>query len=74
MNPDVVAAVRRLGREGILTPAQSGLFGRVAGDELVSVRAELRLLLYGGVLAVMGGLSLACWLTAIVSGRMIAYW
>ena len=55
MNPDVVAAVRRLGREGILTPAQSGLFGRVAGDELVSVRAELRLLLYGGVLAVMGG-------------------
>ena len=57
MNPDVVAAVRRLGREGILTPAQSGLLGRVAGDELVSVRAELRLLLYGGVLAVMGGAS-----------------
>src|SRR5712672_3592961 len=26
------------------------------------------------VLAVMGGLSLVCWLTAITAGRMIAYW
>jgi hypothetical protein len=25
-------------------------------------------------LAVMGGVSLACWLTAITAGRMIAYW
>jgi hypothetical protein len=25
-------------------------------------------------LAIAGGLSLACWLTAIVAGRMIAYW
>jgi hypothetical protein len=25
-------------------------------------------------LAVMGGLSLACWLTAIAAGRLIAYW
>ena len=25
-------------------------------------------------LAIMGGLSLACWLTAITAGRMIAYW
>jgi hypothetical protein len=25
-------------------------------------------------LAMMGGLSLACWLTAITAGRMIAYW
>ena len=25
-------------------------------------------------LALMGGLSLACWLTAITAGRMIAYW
>ena len=25
-------------------------------------------------LAVMGGLSLVCWLTAITAGRMIAYW
>jgi hypothetical protein len=25
-------------------------------------------------LAVMGGVSLACWMTAITAGRMIAYW
>ena len=25
-------------------------------------------------LAIMGGLSLVCWLTAIAAGRMIAYW
>jgi hypothetical protein len=25
-------------------------------------------------LAIMGGISLACWLTAITAGRMIAYW
>ena len=25
-------------------------------------------------LAVMGGLSLACWLTAVAAGRLIAYW
>ena len=25
-------------------------------------------------LAILGGVSLACWLTAVVSGRMIAYW
>jgi hypothetical protein len=25
-------------------------------------------------LAVMGGLSLVCWLTAVTAGRMIAYW
>ena len=25
-------------------------------------------------LAIMGGLSLLCWLTAITAGRMIAYW
>jgi hypothetical protein len=27
-----------------------------------------------GMLAVFGGISLACWLTAITAGRMIAYW
>lgn len=58
MNPDVAAAVDRLGRQGVLTTAQAGLFGRVARRELVSIRPELRLLLYGGVLAVMGGVGL----------------
>ncbi len=55
MNPDVVAALDRLGREGTLTPEQTHPFGRVARRDLVSIRPELRLLLYGGVLAVMGG-------------------
>jgi len=55
VSPDVAAAVERLGRQGTLTQAQATLFGRVARDELVSVRPELRVLLYGGVVAVMGG-------------------
>ena len=58
MNPDVVGAVDRLSQRGVLTPAQADLFGLVARRELVSVRPELRLLLYGGVLAVMGGVGL----------------
>ncbi len=55
MNPDVATAVERLGRQGTLTQEQATLFRRVARGELVSVRPELRVLLYGGVLAVMGG-------------------
>jgi hypothetical protein len=55
MNPDVVAAVQHLAREGILTREQTRLFGRVARRDLVSIRPELRLLLYAGVLAVMAG-------------------
>ncbi len=35
------------------------------GDELPGAR---------GRLAVAGGLSLVCWLTAVTAGRMIAYW
>ena len=55
MNPDVASAVDRLGRMAVLTPQQTSHFGRVARGELVSVRPELRFLLYGGVLAVMAG-------------------
>lgn len=58
LNPDVTVAVTRLGREGVVTPEQARLLGRVARGELVSVRPELRLLLYGGVLAVMTGVGL----------------
>lgn len=57
MNPDVAAAVDHLQSEGILTGAPAERLGRGARGELVSVRPELRLLLYGGVLAVMGGVS-----------------
>jgi len=55
MNPDVAAAVVRLGRDSVLTPQQTAHFGRVARGELVSVRPELRFFLYCGVLAVMAG-------------------
>jgi hypothetical protein len=58
MNPDVADAVVRLTRSGVLTREQALPLGRVARGELVSVRPELRLLLYGGVLAVMGGVGL----------------
>jgi hypothetical protein len=44
--------------DGLLRPAQAERLGRAARDELVSVRAELRLLHYGGVLAVMAGVGL----------------
>jgi predicted membrane protein DUF2157 len=58
MNPDVAAAVDRLREDGILTPEQAVLLGRTSRGELVSVRAELRLLHYAGVLAVMAGVGL----------------
>ena len=58
MSPDVAAAVVRLEQEGVLTPRQARLLGRVARGELVSVRSELRLLLYAGVLVTMAGVSL----------------
>lgn len=37
-------------------------------------RAELPPAGGRGVLAAVGGLSLACWLTAVAAGRMIGYW
>jgi hypothetical protein len=58
MNPDVAAAVGRLQEQGILTAAQAERFGRVARGALLSVRAELRALLYGGVLLVTAGVGL----------------
>ena len=52
------AAVVRLRREGLLSAEQATLFARVARRELVSVGAELRVLLYGGVLVAMAGVGL----------------
>ena len=52
------AAVVRLRREGLLSAEQAALFARVARRELVSVGAELRVLLYGGVLVAMAGVGL----------------
>lgn len=58
MNPDVAAAVREFGRTGLLTREQAGFLGRVARGELVSVRPELRTILYLGVLALLGGVGI----------------
>lgn len=58
MSPEVAAAIERLRGEGALPPAQAALFGRVARRELVSVREELRALLYAGVLLVTAGAGL----------------
>lgn len=55
MKPEVAAAVTRLGEAGLLSKDTELRFGRVARRELVSVRAELRLLLYAGVLLATSG-------------------
>jgi hypothetical protein len=58
MNPDVVAGVARLRRERILSSEQAALFSRVARRTLVSVRIELRALLYVGVLLLTSGVGI----------------
>ena len=58
MNPDVVAGIARLKREGILSTEQAALFSRVARRELVSVRVEIRALLYLGVLLLTSGVGI----------------
>jgi hypothetical protein len=58
VNPDVAAAVDRLAAAGTLTPPQQRLFSRVARGELVSVRPDLRLVLYVGVAVTMAGVGL----------------
>ena len=55
MNPDVVAAIARLRADNILSAPQATLFNRVARRHLVSVRLEIRLLLYIGVLLLTSG-------------------
>lgn len=58
MHLDVAAAVDRLEREGVLTPAQADLPGRTARGELLSIRFELRTLLWLGVSLIAGGVGL----------------
>jgi predicted membrane protein DUF2157 len=58
MNPDVVAGIARLRSEGILSSEQAALFNRVARRELVSVRVEIRALLYLGVLLLTSGVGI----------------
>lgn len=58
MNPDVVTAIARLRADKVLGSAQAALFDRVARRELVSVRFEIRALLYAGVLLLTTGVGL----------------
>ena len=55
MNPDVVSAIARLRADNVLSAPQATLFNRVARRHLVSVRLEIRLLLYVGVLLLTSG-------------------
>lgn len=58
MNPDLVEAIPELARGGLLPSEQVPLLLRVARGELLSMHAELRALLYAGVLLVAGGAGL----------------
>ena len=58
MDPDVAAAIPDLVHRGVLTSEQAAPLLRVARGERASVRAELRALLYLGVLLIVGGVSL----------------
>lgn len=58
MNPDTVRAIPELVESGILPPESAPRLLRVARGELLSVHAELRALLYAGVLLIMGGVGL----------------
>src|SRR3954454_2193751 len=55
MSPDVAHAIPELVESGILPPEKAPLLLRVARGELLSVHAELRALLYAGVLLILGG-------------------
>ena len=54
----VNASIPALVEKGLLTPATAAPLLRSARGELMSIRGELRALLYVGVLAVVGGVSL----------------
>jgi hypothetical protein len=58
MNPDVAQAIPPLRESGLLPAAEAPRLLRVARGELLSVRAELRALLYAGVLLLTGGVGL----------------
>ena len=58
MNPDLVDAIARLREGGVLADAPAARLSRAARGELVSVEAELRTLLYAGVLLVTSGVGL----------------
>jgi hypothetical protein len=58
MQPDVVSAIHDLSRQGVLSESEAAALGPAARGEIASVRAELRTLLYGGVLLAVSGVGL----------------
>jgi len=58
MSPETVAAIARLRDERILSDAQAEAFGRAARGDLLSIRGELRLILYAGVVLLTTGVGL----------------
>ena len=58
MNPDVVSAIARLKADNVLSGGQAALFDRVVRRKLVSIRLEIRALLYVGVLLLTSGVGL----------------
>jgi hypothetical protein len=58
MNPDVARAIPDLVERGLLPSERAAHLSRIHEGRLVSVHAELRMLLYGGVLLVAGGVGL----------------
>lgn len=57
-SPEVAAAIPKLVEKGLVTPVAAAPLLRSARGELLSIRGELRALLYFGVLAVVAGVSL----------------
>ena len=58
MNPEVASAVERLAAEGVLTPEQAVVPRSAARGDLLSIRFELRTLLWLGVSLVVAGVGL----------------
>lgn len=58
MQPDIVAAIDRLEGESVLPQPAAAQLRRVAKGDLVSIRFEIRALLYGGVALIAGGAGL----------------
>jgi hypothetical protein len=55
VNPDVIGAIGRLRADDVLSAGQAALFDRVARRGVVSIRFEIRVLLYAGVLLLTSG-------------------
>jgi hypothetical protein len=57
-SPELAEAIPELVRKGVVSPEQAAAPLRAAKGELLSIRGELRALLYIGVLVVMAGVSI----------------